>query len=88
MNHIEASPVSERGNTLSHVTSKSKSGLPIQLIRTALTIVIWACGSSEGSPENKPLAVSICIRLLVTTKVWPGGRGAKTSGTSESAILS
>ena len=38
--------------------------------------------------ENKPLAVSICIRLLVTTKVWPVGRGGKTSSPSESAMLS
>ena len=41
---------------------------------------IWACGSSKGSPENKPLVVIIFIRLLVTTKVWPVGRGVKTSG--------
>ena len=30
MNHIAASPVSERGNTLRPITSKSKSGLPTQ----------------------------------------------------------
>ena len=88
MNHIAASPVSERGNTLSPITSKSKLGLPTQLFHTALTLVIWASGSPEGSPEKKPLAVSICIRLLVTTKVWPVGRGGKTSGPSESAMLS
>ena len=83
LNHIASSPVSERGNTLRLITYKSKLGLPTQLLHTALTLAIWACGSSEGSPENKPLAVSICIRLLVTTKVWPVGRGGKTSGPSE-----
>ena len=88
MNQIAASPVSERGNTLSPITSKSKSGLPTQLLHTALTLAIWACGSLDGSPKNKPLVVSICIRLLVTTKVWSGGRGGKTSGPSESAMLS
>ena len=88
MNQIAVSPVSERGNTLSPITSKSKPGLPTQLLHTALTLAIWACGSSEGSLEKKPLAVRICIRLLVTTKVWPGGRGGKTSGPSESTMLS
>ena len=88
MNQISGSLISERGNTLSPITSKSKSGLPTQLLHTALTLAIWACGSSKFSLENKPLAVSICIRLLVTTKVWPGGRGGKTSGPSESAIFS
>ena len=88
MNKIAGSHVSESGNTVIHITSKSKLGLPTQLLHTALTLAIWACGYSEGSPENKPLAVSICIRLLVTTKVWPVGRGGKTSGPSESAMLS
>ena len=88
MNQIASSPVSERGNTLSPMTSKFNSGLPTHLLHTVLILSIWACGSSEGSPENKPLAVSIFIRILVTTKVWPGGRGGKTSGPSESAILS
>ena len=69
MNNIADSPISERGNTLRPITSKSKLGLPIQLLHTTLTLAIWACGSLEGGPENKPLAVSICIRLLVTTKV-------------------
>ena len=87
MNQIVA-PISDRGKTLSPITSKSKSGLPTQLLLTALYLAIWACGSSEGSLENKPLAVSICIRLLVTTKVWPCGRGGKTSDPSESTILS
>ena len=87
MNKIKASPVSERGNSLMYIFSKSKSGLPTQLLHTPLTLVIWACGSSKGSLENKPLAVIIYIRLLFTTKVWPGGRGGKTSGPSESAIV-
>ena len=65
MNHIEASAVSERGNTLSPITYKSKSGLPTKLLHTTLIVAIWACGSSEGSPENQPLAVSICTRLLL-----------------------
>ena len=77
MNHIEASPVSERGNTLRPITCKSKSGLPTQLLHNALTLAIWACGSSEGFPENKPLVVRNCIKLLVTIKVWPGGRGGQ-----------
>ena len=41
---------------------------------------MWACGSSKGFPENKPLAMSIYIRLLVNTKVWPFGRGGKMNG--------
>ena len=65
---------------LSPITSKSKSGLPTQILHIAFTLAIWVCGSSEGSPEKKHLVVSICFRLLVTTKVWPGGRGGKTSG--------
>ena len=88
MNHIASSPFSYTGNTLRPITSKYKSGLPKQLLHTTLTLAIWACGSSEGSLENKPLAVSICIRLLVTTKVWPGGIGGKKSGPSDAAILS
>ena len=88
MNQIVASPVSERGKTLSPITSKSMSDLPIQLLHTALTLAIWASRSLEGCPENKPLALSICIRLLVTTKVWPVGRGGKTTGPSESTMLS
>ena len=53
MNHIEASPVSERGNTLRPITSKSKSGLPTQLLHTALTVSIWACGSYGECPYAK-----------------------------------
>ena len=88
MNQISGSLISERGNTLSPITSKSKSGLPTQLLHTSLTSAIWVCGSSKVSPKNKPLAVSICIRLLVTPKLWPGGKEGKTSGPSESAMLS
>ena len=40
-------------------------------------LAIWVCGSSEGSLENKPLAVSICIRLLVTTNVSPVVEGER-----------
>ena len=77
VNHIAASPVSERGNTLKPITSKSKSGLPTQLLHTALTLAIWACGSLEGSPENKPLVVSICIRILVPQRCGLVVEGAR-----------
>ena len=45
-------------------------------------------GPQKVALKKKRLAVSICIRLLVTTKVWPCGREGKTRGPSESAILS
>ena len=64
-----------------------KSILPTQLLHTDLTLAMRECGSSEISSENKPLVVSICIRLPVTTKVWPYGRWGGTSGPSESVMF-
>ena len=59
VNHIAASPVSERGNTLNPITSRSKSGLPTQLLHTALTLAIWACGSHREFPYAEMLLEKI-----------------------------
>ena len=57
------------------MTLISKSSLPIQIFHRDLHFPLCVCGSSNGSPENKPLVISIYIKILVTTNVYLGGRG-------------
>ena len=74
---MEAFPVSDRGNTHNLMTFISKSGIPIQLFHKDLSFSIWECGSFDGSFTNKPLGVSIYIRLLVNTNVFYGVEGVR-----------
>lgn len=64
----------------------SKSSLPTQLLDTEL-IRYMRMVSFNGTPKNKPLVVSICIKLLVTKNVCQGRRGGRTRGPSEFAMF-
>ena len=75
INHMAASPVNKRGNTRNPITFKTKSSLPIQILHRDLSLAIWAFGSFDGSPENKPLAVSIYIKKPVTMNICLDCRG-------------
>ena len=66
---------SDRGNTRNPIILISKYVIPMQLLNRDLSLTIWACASSDSTHKNNPLAVSICIKLIVTANVCPRGRG-------------
>lgn len=79
-------PVNDSGNTRNPIMFISQSAHTMKLLQPWLSLEMWACGSLSWKPSNKPLVVSICIKLLVTINVCPGGRGGRTQSPSDLKI--